>query len=109
MVFYVHMSGDGIGTLNVSTNSYRSLLLSLTGNQGNYWSRQELPLLSTDNLTIMFEGKVDRYTRVHICLEDITFSSGCILSNKFEKDSTPRLLPGTAALIVPYIHAELSV
>lgn len=111
MVFYVYMSGDGIGTLNVymSTNSNRSLLLNLTGNQGNYWSRQELPLSSTDNFRIMFEGKVGRNTRVHICLDDITFSSGCILSNKFETDSTPRLLPGTLALMVPYIHAELSV
>ncbi len=111
MVFYVHMSGDGIGTLNVymSTNSNRSLLLNLTGNQGNYWSRQELPLSSTDNFRITFEGKVGRNTRVHICLDDITFSSGCILSNNFETDSTPRLLPGTVALMVAYIHAELSV
>lgn len=97
MVFYVHMSGDGIGTLNVymSTNINRSLLLNLTGNQGNYWSRQELPLSSTDNFRIMFEGKVGHNTRVHICLDDITFSSGCVLGNKFETDSTPRLLPGS--------------
>uniref|UniRef100_A0A672JY28 MAM and LDL-receptor class A domain-containing protein 1-like n=1 Tax=Sinocyclocheilus grahami TaxID=75366 RepID=A0A672JY28_SINGR len=98
MVFYVHMSGGGIGTLKVymSTNSNHSLLLSLTGNQGNYWRRQELPILSTDNFRIMFEGKVGRNTRVHICLDDVTFSSGCILSSRFETDSTPHLLlPGS--------------
>ncbi|KAL1271156.1 hypothetical protein QQF64_030172 [Cirrhinus molitorella] len=94
MVFYVHMSGDSIGTLNVymSTNSNRSLLLSLTGNQGNYWRRQELPISSTDNFRIMFEGQVGQNTRVHICLDDIIFSSGCILSST---DSNTRLLPGS--------------
>jgi len=97
MVFYVHMSGDNIGTLNVymSTNSSRSLLLSLTGNRGNYWSRQEVPLSSSDNFRIMFDGKVGLNTRVHICLDDIIFSSGCILDSRFETtDTTPRLLSG---------------
>ncbi|XP_056317933.1 MAM and LDL-receptor class A domain-containing protein 1 isoform X2 [Danio aesculapii] len=95
MVFYVHMSGDGIGTLNVymSSNSSHSLLLNLIGNQGNYWSRQEVPLASSDDFRIMFEGKVGRNTGVHICLDDITFSSDCILSNTFEKES--RLLTGS--------------
>ncbi|XP_039549254.1 MAM and LDL-receptor class A domain-containing protein 1 isoform X2 [Pimephales promelas] len=98
MVFYVHMSGDNIGTLNVymSTNSSRSLLLSLTGNRGNYWSRQEVPLSSSDNFRIMFDGKVGLNTRVHICLDDIIFSSGCILDSRFETtDTTPRLLSGS--------------
>ncbi|KAK7176201.1 hypothetical protein R3I93_000462 [Phoxinus phoxinus] len=97
MVFYVHMSGDGIGTLNVymSTDSSHSLLLSLTGNKGNYWSRQEVPLSSSDNFRIVFEGKVGLNTRVHICLDDIIFSSGCILSSRFETDTTPRLLIGS--------------
>ncbi len=111
MVFYVHMSGDGIGTLNVfmSTISNRSLLLNLTGNQGNYWSRQELPLSSTNNFRIMFEGKVGRNTRVHICLDDITFTSGCVLSNTYETDATPRSLPGTVALMVIYTCRAISV
>ncbi|TRZ00115.1 hypothetical protein DNTS_020307 [Danionella cerebrum] len=83
MVFYVHMSGDGIGTLNVyksSSSSNHSLLYSLKGNQGNYWSRQELAITSSESFRIMFEGMVGRNTLVHICLDDITFSSGCILS-----------------------------
>ncbi|XP_050969614.1 MAM and LDL-receptor class A domain-containing protein 1 [Labeo rohita] len=97
MFFYVHMSGDGIGTLNVylSTNSNRSLLLSLTGNQGNYWRRQELHISSADNFRIMFEGKVGHNTRVHICLDDITFTSGCILRSTFQTDADPRLLSGS--------------
>ncbi|KAL0188801.1 hypothetical protein M9458_015900, partial [Cirrhinus mrigala] len=86
------MSGDGIGTLNVylSTKSNSSLLLRLTGNQGNYWRRQELPISSVDNFRIMFEGKVGRNTKVHISLDDITFSSGCILSSTFQTDADPR-------------------
>lgn len=104
MVFYIHMSGDGIGTLNVYmfTNSSRSLLLSLTGNQGNYWNRQEVPLSSSESFRIMFEGKVGLNTRVHICLDDIIFSSGCILSSRIQTDTTPRLLPGRLVLMMPY-------
>ncbi|XP_051970443.1 MAM and LDL-receptor class A domain-containing protein 1-like isoform X1 [Xyrauchen texanus] len=97
MVFYLHMSGDGIGTLNVYmiTNSNHSLFLNLTGNQGNYWSRQELPLSSSENFRIMFEGKVGINPRVYICLDDITFSAGCILSTSFKTDFSPLLHPGS--------------
>ncbi|XP_057191697.1 MAM and LDL-receptor class A domain-containing protein 1 [Triplophysa rosa] len=96
MVFYIHMSGDGIGTLNVYmvTNS-NQLLLNLTGNQGNYWKRQEVPLSSPQNFRIMFEGMVGSNTQVHICLDDITFSAGCILSSSFETLSSYTLLSGS--------------
>ncbi|XP_055063524.2 MAM and LDL-receptor class A domain-containing protein 1 isoform X1 [Misgurnus anguillicaudatus] len=97
IIFYVHMSGDGIGTLNVymTKNANHSLLLNLTGNQGNYWKRQEVPLSSSENFKIMFEGKVGSSTGVHICLDDIIFSAGCILSSSFETNSSPLLLSGS--------------
>lgn len=102
MVFYIHMSGDGIGTLNVYmvTNS-NQLLLKLTGNQGNYWKRQEVPLSSPQNFHIMFEGKVGINTQGPVCIDDITFSAGCILSSGFETLSRYTLLSGTPLIIMP--------
>ncbi|KAK1796939.1 hypothetical protein P4O66_008252, partial [Electrophorus voltai] len=88
MVFYLHMSGEGAGTLNVYllTSSSHSLLLNLTGHQGNYWIRQEVALFSSEHFQIMFEGKVGRIGKGDICLDDITFSPGCLLSNTPDLD-----------------------
>ncbi|XP_076828220.1 MAM and LDL-receptor class A domain-containing protein 1 [Brachyhypopomus gauderio] len=83
MVFYLQMSGEGTGTLNVYllTSSSHFLLLNLTGHQGNYWIRQEVALFSKEPFWVMFEGKVGRLGKGDICLDDITFSPGCLLSN----------------------------
>ncbi|KAI4899926.1 hypothetical protein NFI96_010930, partial [Prochilodus magdalenae] len=100
MVFYLHMSGEGCGFLNVylTTKSFRSLLLNLSGHQGNYWSRQEVPLSSTEHFQIMIEGMVGRNGRGDICLDDITFSSGCLLSNNWVEDIHPSLPSGSCPL-----------
>uniref|UniRef100_A0A3B5B5L7 MAM and LDL receptor class A domain containing 1 n=1 Tax=Stegastes partitus TaxID=144197 RepID=A0A3B5B5L7_9TELE len=78
MRFYFHMSGDGIGTLSVfsKTEGRLDLLLNLTGDQGNYWQMREIPLSSTGDFQIVFEGKVGRSPKGDICLDDITFSPG---------------------------------
>ncbi|KAK7881754.1 hypothetical protein WMY93_030163 [Mugilogobius chulae] len=83
MRFYVHMSGDGIGTLTVSIlNEEQSFLqLNLTGDQGNYWQLKEVPLSSTWDFQVMLEGKVGRNPLADICLDDITFSPGCLLAS----------------------------
>uniref|UniRef100_A0AAX7UIQ1 MAM domain-containing protein n=1 Tax=Astatotilapia calliptera TaxID=8154 RepID=A0AAX7UIQ1_ASTCA len=80
MRFYFHMSGDGIGTLSVFSKSegHLHLLLTLTGDQGNYWQMKEIPLSSSRDFQVMFEGKVGRNPKVDICLDDITFSPGFV-------------------------------
>ncbi|KAL1006836.1 hypothetical protein UPYG_G00077810 [Umbra pygmaea] len=83
MSFYLHMSGDGIGTLNVfqvTSFSGHQLLLNLTGDQGNYWQRKDIQLTSQEDFRVTFEGKVGHSNRVDICVDDITFSPGCLLS-----------------------------
>ena len=90
MRFYFHMSGDGIGTLSVFRKSegHRHVLLNLTGDQGNYWQMREIPLSHDADFQVMFEGKVGR--KGDICLDDITFSPGCLLASSAEgEDSTP--------------------
>ncbi|XP_044033161.1 MAM and LDL-receptor class A domain-containing protein 1 isoform X1 [Siniperca chuatsi] len=98
MRFYFHMSGDGIGTLGVFRKSegHHHLLLNLTGDQGNYWQMREIPLSSTRDFQVMFEGKVGRSPKGDICLDDITFSPGCLLaSSAGVEDNTPPPLAGS--------------
>ncbi|XP_037829280.1 MAM and LDL-receptor class A domain-containing protein 1 isoform X2 [Kryptolebias marmoratus] len=92
MRFYFHMSGDGIGTLNVftKTDGHDHLLLNLTGDQGNYWQMREIQLSSSRDFKVVFEGKVGRSEKGDICLDDITFSPGCLLAPSAPiTDSTP--------------------
>lgn len=104
MRFYFHMSGDGIGTLSVFRKSegHLHLLLNLTGDQGNYWQMREVPLSHTRDFQVTFEGKVGRSSKGDICLDDITFSSGCLLvSPAGVEDNTPPPLEG--------IHSAVSL
>ena len=81
------MSGVGIGSLHVlqvtSGDLVTSplLLLNLTGDQGNYWQRREIALASHVDFRVMFEGTVGHTAKGDVCLDDITFSSGCLLSS----------------------------
>lgn len=92
MRFYLHMSGDNIGTLSVFRKSQGRphLLLNLTGDQGNYWQMREIPLSDIWDFQVVFEGKVGRSSKGDICLDDITFSPGCLLaSSAGTADDTP--------------------
>lgn len=82
-MFYLHMSGEGAGTLSVYmiTKSSISLLLNLTGYQGNYWIRQEVPLFSKEHFQVMLEGKMGQTERGDISIDDITFSPGCLFNH----------------------------
>ncbi|XP_040023689.2 MAM and LDL-receptor class A domain-containing protein 1 [Gasterosteus aculeatus] len=89
MRFYFHMSGDGIGTLSVFSRSggHLRLLWNLTGDQGNYWQMREIPLSHDRDFQVVFEGKVGRSAKGDICVDDITFSAGCMLSSSVEDDT----------------------
>lgn len=82
MRFYLHMSGDGTSTFSVLKRSNSSLqpLLNLTGDQGNYWQLKEIPLSDSADFQVVLEGKVGRSPKGDICLDDITFSPGCLLA-----------------------------
>ncbi|XP_024910376.1 MAM and LDL-receptor class A domain-containing protein 1 isoform X3 [Cynoglossus semilaevis] len=92
MRFYIHMSGDGIGTLSVFRKSegHLDLLLNLTGDQGTFWQMKEVPLSHSSDFQVQFEGKVGKSPKGDICLDDITFSPGCLhLSSPRLEDSSP--------------------
>lgn len=101
------MSGDGIGTLSVFRKSegHLHLLLNLTGNQGNYWQMREIPLSYTKDFQATIEGKVGRSPKVDICLDDITFSPGCLLASSGGGEDVT--LPPTAGTHLPsFIFGE---
>ncbi|XP_022622767.1 MAM and LDL-receptor class A domain-containing protein 1 [Seriola dumerili] len=92
MRFYLHMSGDGIGTLSafMISEGNLDLLMNLTGDQGNYWQMREIPLNYARDFQVMFEGKVGRSSKGDICLDDITFSPECLIaSSDGLEDNTP--------------------
>lgn len=109
MRFYFHMSGDGIGTLSVFRKSQGNLhlLLNLTGDQGNYWQMREIPLSYTRDFRVTLEGKVGRNPTGDICLDDITFSPGCLLAHAAEvEDNTP---PPSAGIHITFSDLLLSL
>ncbi|RXN00744.1 MAM and LDL-receptor class A domain-containing protein 1 [Acipenser ruthenus] len=72
IIFYFHMAGNGIGTLNVyqvTISDQYLLLLNLTGDQGNYWQRGELLLHAEEDFVVMFEGHAGKGSCPHGYLE----------------------------------------
>ncbi|XP_067863191.1 MAM and LDL-receptor class A domain-containing protein 1 [Heptranchias perlo] len=108
ILFYYHMAGDIIGSLivyQVTISDYRTLLLNLTGDQGDYWRRAEIPLSADEDFEIMFEGRVGKGSKGVISLDDITFTKECISSSiVFDKEHTP--LPPTGSCPHGYIECR---
>lgn len=98
------MSGDGIGALGVFQKSQGGLdlLLNLTGDQGNYWQMGEVPLSHAEDFRVILEGRVGRNPKGDICLDDITFSPGCLLASSavIEDDTTPPPPEGTLCKVI---------
>ncbi|XP_056375212.1 MAM and LDL-receptor class A domain-containing protein 1 isoform X3 [Hyla sarda] len=97
IIFYFHMYGEGIGSLTISQvtiGGQENLLLNLTGDQGNFWQRREIPLHDLGhNFFITFEGKVGKDQRGDIALDDIVLTNECIPSSAFTP-SSPKHRPG---------------
>ncbi|XP_075067573.1 MAM and LDL-receptor class A domain-containing protein 1 [Mixophyes fleayi] len=89
LIFYFHMYGEGIGSLTihqVTVSGREILLLNLTGDQGNFWQRQELLLHEFgEDFYVTFEGEVGKDQRGDIALDDLVLSNQCV--------SFPNLVP----------------
>ena len=51
LVFYYHMYGDTIGTLNVYSGN--ELVFNVSGNQGLYWIRAMKTIYSRNNVSLI--------------------------------------------------------
>ncbi|NXT10018.1 MALR1 protein, partial [Prunella fulvescens] len=82
IIFYYHMYGAHIGSLIIyqrTTLKHEKILLNLTGNQGNFWQRQELTLSGDgdEDFQVVFEGRAGGGPKDGIALDDLTFSREC--------------------------------
>ncbi|KAG8443235.1 hypothetical protein GDO86_011877, partial [Hymenochirus boettgeri] len=84
IIFYVHMFGKGTGTLSVyqmTISNKKKLLLTLTGEQGNFWQRKEIALYKLgEDYHVMFEGTIGKDQKGHIALDDIVLTNECLPS-----------------------------
>ncbi|XP_054580782.1 MAM and LDL-receptor class A domain-containing protein 1 [Eptesicus fuscus] len=85
IIFHYHMYGNGIGALTlmqVSVSNKTTLLVNLTGEQGNFWQRKELILSGEEDFQLKFEGSVGKGQRGDIALDDIVLTKSCLLSHQ---------------------------
>ncbi|CAH3183378.1 unnamed protein product, partial [Porites lobata] len=76
LVFFYHMYGDAIGTLNVYRGN--ELVFIVSGNQGNYWIRARKTIHLRHNVS--FEGIVGSSYTGDIAIDDVTIFSGSCYS-----------------------------
>ncbi|XP_071417344.1 MAM and LDL-receptor class A domain-containing protein 1 [Pithys albifrons albifrons] len=101
IIFYYHMYGAHIGSLVVyqrTTLKHETILLNLTGNQGNFWQRKALILAGNGNedFQVVFEGVAGKGPKDGIALDDLTFSRECLPLQKF-LPAQPTKLPPTGS------------
>ena len=74
--FWYHMYGAGIGTLNVYTRTAssqnRTLIWTVSGNQGNVWRSGRAPASVTESYQVIFEGVYGGNNTGDIAIDDIT-------------------------------------
>ncbi|XP_033751988.1 MAM and LDL-receptor class A domain-containing protein 1-like [Pecten maximus] len=81
--FWFHMYGNTMGTLNVyavqnsSNSNYGAPIWTLSGNQGNVWLQEYVPLPSYSAQKIVFEGLVGRGIQSDIAIDDVKLAASC--------------------------------
>ncbi|CAH3182980.1 unnamed protein product, partial [Porites lobata] len=71
LVFYYHMYGGTMGTLNVYSGN--ELVFSVSGNQGNYWIRARKTIYLRNNVT--FEGIAGSSFTGDIAIDDVAITN----------------------------------
>ena len=77
--FYYHMYGATIGSLNLYLNLSRTLIqiFKASGNHGDTWHHQEVPIRTEGDFQLVFEGIVGNGYEGDIALDDISFGEFC--------------------------------
>lgn len=101
ILFYYYMYGAHIGSLIVyqrTMSKHERILLSLTGNQGNFWQSQALNLIGDgeEDFQVIFEGIAGKGPKDGVALDDITLSKECLPFQEF-LPAEPTTLPPTGS------------
>jgi hypothetical protein len=77
--FYYHMYGANVGSLNLYLKLSRTLIpiFQLSGNHGDVWYRQEVPIQTEGVFQLVFEGVVGNGFEGDIALDDVSFGEFC--------------------------------
>lgn len=98
------MYGAHIGSLIVyqrTMSKHERILLSLTGNQGNFWQSQALNLIGDgeEDFQVIFEGIAGKGPKDGVALDDITLSKECLPFQEF-LPAEPTTLPPTGMFLL---------
>ena len=78
IIFYFHMYGEGIGTLNVYTKATSSqnktLIWTVSGDQGNIWRQAQAQVSVNETYEVIFEGVLGGNNTGDIAIDDIVAS-----------------------------------
>ncbi|XP_006869969.1 PREDICTED: MAM and LDL-receptor class A domain-containing protein C10orf112 homolog [Chrysochloris asiatica] len=97
IIFHYHMYGNGIGALTliqVSVSNQTKVLVNLTGEQGNFWQRKELPLFGDEDFQLKFEGRVGKGHHGDIALDDIVLTRNCLPTHSIKEEPAVPLPTG---------------
>ncbi|XP_076347182.1 MAM and LDL-receptor class A domain-containing protein 1-like [Tachypleus tridentatus] len=73
LMFWYHMYGQGIGTLNVQFRSQNNpqTVWTKSGSQGNTWQQSQKSIISKNNYQLAFEGVLGSNRRRTIAIDDV--------------------------------------
>ncbi|XP_072182118.1 MAM and LDL-receptor class A domain-containing protein 1-like [Diadema setosum] len=102
MEWWYHMYGQGMGTLNVYTQTEGTeplLLSTVSGNQGNVWLLGKANVAATSNFWVIFEAVVGYNYTSDVSLDDLYLHEGmCAITMK------PITQPPPPATYPPNVH-----
>ena len=104
LYFWYHMYGAGIGSLKIYKqdffNKQKTMVFSLSGNQGNAWHQASVNFVSDHEYTVIFEGVYGGNYTGDIAIDDVLITaSPCSATSPTPAVSmatTPAVFPKTA-------------
>ncbi|XP_033106221.1 MAM and LDL-receptor class A domain-containing protein 1-like [Anneissia japonica] len=126
ILFFYHMYGEGMGTLNVYSSdcellSEKQIFFSVSGNQGDEWKEGNNVIKAGDSVQIIFETvrgseqtsdiAIDDIALFALDDEDITTTTEEVITTKTEAPTTPEPIQTTvpAATTVEQITTQANV
>lgn len=109
LIFYYHMYGSSVGTLNVyiSSGTDNSLVFSRSQNKGDRWWKASVHFISYSDWQVTFEAIDGNSFTGDIAIDDISFITGPCLTQDFTTmDTTTTDFSTTTLPVSPWCHCD---